>query len=868
MLGRRALALLIAVALAVWSASAAAQVVRPDLWTTNGEVRSLARIGNTLYFAGYFGLIGPSPGGFVPLDRRTGAPRRPFPRVAGIVCVAIPDGHGGWFIGGDFSAVEGEPRVNLAHVLDDGELAEWNPAAEIPDAPYRPFDPFRPGTVSALALHGRTLYVGGGFTRIGGREQAHLAAVDARTGSVLPFTRAPDGVVTALVIRRNTLYVGGGFGHIAGAERHAIAALTLPVGRPTAWDPSADGLVRAIAFHDRTVVVGGEFDHVGGAARNSIAALDMEGGGATAWDAGLLPIRQYLPHGNRIWPFVSGLAARGSTVYVAGDFETIGGRDQRAFAALDLEDGAATGFDARAGAGSRGSSLALDDHVLFVGGYFYSFGDSVRPNIAALDARTGAATPWNPRADGVVRAIASEGRTVFAGGGFRLVHDWEERYALAAIDVDTGLPRDWAPKLDGYVSDMVTIGNTLYLCGDFTHVDGQPRGHLAEFDGATGALTGWDPWDQQVPPGGIGTFATFPINRMARIGSTLYAGGEFEQIDGVARRDLAAIDAGSGAILDWNAQLFPAAGGSISAIAARGETVYVAGTFDFLGGMLRRELAALDGTTGLATPWNPVGMGSPAQWDLVDVFTIAPTGDGTYVGGWFLSAAGAPRMSLAAFDAAGRLLPLDAHIDASGSWIVGWQPAVRALLPVGRQLIVGGRFDQIGGRELRDLAVLDPRTGLAGDWNPDPVADFPTYRTGVQALALAGDTLYVGGSFSRFGGYPAGGLAVVLMPQARARRAELLASTVAPASLALEHPLPNPSRTEAELGFTLPAASVATLEVFDVEGRRILAPLDRASLSAGPHAVRVSTRGWAPGVYCLRLAAAGYSTTRKLIVVR
>jgi len=79
-------------ALLMWVASASAQVIVPDVWGTDGNVTSLARVDNTLYLAGNFGLIGPSSGGGVPLDRRSGAPLRPFPRVAGVVRANVPDG--------------------------------------------------------------------------------------------------------------------------------------------------------------------------------------------------------------------------------------------------------------------------------------------------------------------------------------------------------------------------------------------------------------------------------------------------------------------------------------------------------------------------------------------------------------------------------------------------------------------------------------------------------------------------------------------------------------------------------------------------------------------------------------------------------
>jgi hypothetical protein len=121
---------------------------------TDGLVLGCAQSGDTVYVSGYFNSIGPASGAGVPLDRRTGEPVSRYPKIAGSVAVVISDQMGGWFIGGNFSGVGGEPHRNLAHVLANGRVAIWAPD---PDAP-----------VATLALNGKTLYVGGSFTTIAG----------------------------------------------------------------------------------------------------------------------------------------------------------------------------------------------------------------------------------------------------------------------------------------------------------------------------------------------------------------------------------------------------------------------------------------------------------------------------------------------------------------------------------------------------------------------------------------------------------------------------------------------------------------------------------------------------------------------------
>src|SRR5206468_3212161 len=103
-------------------------VVDPKFWGTDGPVLTIARSGNTLYIGGGFSAVGPCTGDGVSLDRKSGAPRRPFALVNGRVSAVVSDGSGGWFIGGHFNSVAGAPRSNLAHLLSDGRVSRWAPA--------------------------------------------------------------------------------------------------------------------------------------------------------------------------------------------------------------------------------------------------------------------------------------------------------------------------------------------------------------------------------------------------------------------------------------------------------------------------------------------------------------------------------------------------------------------------------------------------------------------------------------------------------------------------------------------------------------------------------------------------------------------
>jgi len=135
-----------------------------DKWVTNGTVNAVARSadGATVYLGGNFTQVGPRTGGFVAIDGTSGVHSATFPEVTGPVYTSAPDGAGGWYIGGEFTHVDGIPRKNLVRIRADGSLdPAWNPNAN--------------SGVYALAVSGGTVYAGGWFTAIDGLPSSGIA---------------------------------------------------------------------------------------------------------------------------------------------------------------------------------------------------------------------------------------------------------------------------------------------------------------------------------------------------------------------------------------------------------------------------------------------------------------------------------------------------------------------------------------------------------------------------------------------------------------------------------------------------------------------------------------------------------------------
>jgi hypothetical protein len=803
-------------------------VADPNLWGANGNVIDFCRSGNTLYIAGSFRSVGENSGGFVPLDVHTGKAVRPFPKVAGSVVAIVPDGSGGWYIGGEFTAVAGKRRSCLAQVRADGSISDWNPS--VTGSPGY----IDPPEVSAIAVNGDRVFVGGGFREIGGRPHENLGCVDARTGAVLDWDldTEPGGWVYALAAYENTTFVGGWFSTIGGQARSCLAAVDATTGVVKPWQADADASVWALLFRGDSLLVGGEFGWIAGGLRSYVAAVDIRTGQLLPLDTHASGMYvQYFPN-----PRVAALALVGDTLYAAGSFTEIGGQTRSSIAALNVATGEALAW-APDTLGPRYEgfppplceTLAVQGRSVYVGGWFDTVGGESRPFVAALSKETGRVTGWNPKPDVAAYALAPKGDTLWVGGMFSLVGDWKRRPGLAAIDLTTGAVKPWNPNPDGIICTAVAVrGDRVFVSGDFANIGGElrPRNHFAALDTLNGEVTDWNP--------GANSLA----NVLRLDGDTLYVGGEFTQIGGQPRNSLAAISATTGQVLSWD----PNPNSPVRALARSGNTMYIGGLFDHVAGQWRRGIAAVDATTGALAPWNP-------DTDNSTVEAVLVTGSTVYVGGGFNQIGGRARKSLAA---------VDAVTGAATDWDpspTNWDlvtPRVRAMALSDSVLYVGGSFASIGGQPRICLAAVDASTGLARSW--DPGLDGL-----VWSLATDGSTVFAGGGFTRAGGLPAVGLAGLSFPKD---------PEPVPVSFALTQTIPNPATSSAIIRYALPVAVPVTLSVYDLQGRRVASLLDHVFQGAGRHDVPVQADHWKPGVYLCRLEAGGRSAARKMVIVK
>ncbi len=179
-----------------------------DTYSTNGWAMAMAISGNTVFAGGTFTLSNGSNGTrkyLAAIDATTGAVTSWNPAPNSNVNALAVSGNK-LYVGGGFSTIAGQPRAQVAVFdLTSGALLPWDPRIVEPAAP----------AVKAIAVQGNIVYLGGKFSQVGGQPRGNLAAVDADSAAVLPWTPMtsvsnsdPNAIVAALAASDTVVAAG------------------------------------------------------------------------------------------------------------------------------------------------------------------------------------------------------------------------------------------------------------------------------------------------------------------------------------------------------------------------------------------------------------------------------------------------------------------------------------------------------------------------------------------------------------------------------------------------------------------------------------------------------------------------------------
>jgi chitodextrinase len=631
----------------------------------------------------------------------------PMSTPNGRVNAALTLADGSVIIGGNFiNMVAASDYTGTGYRVPAGGGA---PSGLLTDVPIR----------VAVTLPDGGVIIGGSFTRVKNTPRRFLARINA-DGSLHAWNPSTAGgtEVLALALSGTDVIVGGDFTTLGGAARRFIGAVPLASNTATSWNPSTAGgfTVLALAVAGTDVIVGGDFTTLGGAARRFIGAVPLASNTATSWDPSTAG-------GSAVFA----LAVAGTDVIVGGSFTTLGGAARRFIGAVPLASNTATSWDPSTAGGLFGvRALAVAGTDVIVGGNFTTLGGAARRFIGAVPLASNTATSWDPSTGGgtSVFALAVAGTDVIVGGNFTTLGGAARRY-IGAVPLASNIATSWNPSTAQGTSvfALAVAGTDVIVGGDFVGVANTPRRFLARIN-ADGSLHAWNP----------STAGGTEVLALALSGTDVIVGGDFTTLGGAARRFIGAVPLASNTATSWDPST--AGGSAVFTLAVAGTDVIVGGNFITLGGAARRFIGAVPLASNTATSWDPSTAGG------FTVRALALSGTDVIVGGNFTTLGGAARRFIGA-------VPLASN--TATSWdpsTAGGSLGVQALAVAGTDVIVGGDFTTLGGAARRYIGAVPLASNTATSWDPSTAGG----SLGVQALAVAGTDVIVGGDFTTLGG--------------------------------------------------------------------------------------------------------------------
>jgi hypothetical protein len=300
-----------------------------------------------------------------------------------------------------------------------------------------------------------------------------------------------------------------------------------------------------------------------------------------------------------------------------------------------------------------------------------------RSNLMAVRRSTGELLPFAPQVNGTVRAVASDGVSLYIGGEFTSVNGVPAT-RLAKLNLATGVvDPTFLASTPNVVRDLLVVGNRLYVVGEFGTINGTTR----HFAGAVNKVTGGlDPAFDPDADGRVYTVAISPDH------TKLYLGGNFLSVDGTARAYLAAVDPASG---DLQGPAFSRVGDVILDLNVRsdGSMVYGAGGGGF------NSAAAWDAKSG-SRRWTQRSDG--------DTQAVVYSNGHVYMG-FHDGFQGDTQLRLLALD------PDNGTVDPSFMPVSGSYPGVLTLDADGSYLVAGGWFPRMGGWGSANGLSIHPR---------------------------------------------------------------------------------------------------------------------------------------------------------------
>jgi hypothetical protein len=588
--------------------------------------------------------------------------------------------------------------------------------AEEWDTPIRSYEEFNLSDIYHDSINNR-VYLAGDFTAVSPRA-FNACLFNPVNNTLVRDLNANSYVLDAQPDGSGGYFISGLFTTINDSVRNAICQIdqsgnvtSLDIKVATASSSSSPSVQKMINLNDTLYIVG-EFDSINGVYSPDIAAIDLNTNTLIPWAT------------NAFFSGISDFVIVDSVMYVVGNFSFVNGIPRKRFAALNRFNGALLPWNPFAN--SDASSITkvwVNNNNIYLSGNFTTINSVNRNRVCAFDLSSEALTSWNPNVNYEPNTLIFKNQSIYIAGAFTTVNGVAKKY-LAKLDTITGLmDPSWNPVATSY--GMATVGlsaleynNELIVSGSFIKINNQYHSGIAVIDFTNGNLTGNTLNDSHM----MGF-----VNEILELGGNQFVLGGFTRFGGKKRLGIAALDASSGALLDWDPRLATTQNiPQIVKLQLVNDVVYFCGRFDSINGQFQQHLSAVDNITGNNVLFTPLLDNGVDQLEYYD--------NELFVSGAFSAVNGAARSRLCSFDVVTNQL-------------TNWNPSTNAWVKTikvkNNTVYICGFFTQVNGIARQKIAAIDRTTSALLPWYPQI-----TSVVNANAMLILDSTILIGGRFN------------------------------------------------------------------------------------------------------------------------